>query len=116
MRNRWNTVYSASKYINIIGSMSEIYSYGSYMIAPKAYIHISFVTCSHAYCTQQACDLFIFMHLVVCPKPTGPGICVESCPVGVLCGPGMKCCSNGCGHVCTNATDCAVSVLWEHTI
>ena len=58
--------------------------------------------------------LFFFMYLVVCPKPTSFGICVESCPVGVLCGPGMKCCYNGCGHVCTKATDCAVSLLCEH--
>ena len=50
-------------------------------------------------------------NVVVCPKPTGFGICVELCPVGADCGPGMKCCSNGCGHVCMNATDCAVSVV-----
>ena len=73
----------------------------------------SFMT-SHLY--SPLVVLLVCFHVVVCPKPTGFGICVESCAAGLVCGPGMKCCSNGCGHVCTNATDCAVSVLWERTI
>ncbi|XP_042318261.1 actinia tenebrosa protease inhibitors-like [Sceloporus undulatus] len=35
-----------------------------------------------------------------CPKPQGLGICVEECAGDEFCGPGEKCCSNGCGHVC----------------
>ena len=36
----------------------------------------------------------------VCPKPTGPGICVELCSGDDDCPGKEKCCSNGCGHVC----------------
>ncbi|XP_038073191.1 keratin-associated protein 5-1-like isoform X2 [Patiria miniata] len=41
-----------------------------------------------------------------CPvKPLdGFGICSESCSVDVDCHGDMKCCSNGCGHVCMNPT------------
>ncbi|XP_050773714.1 WAP four-disulfide core domain protein 3-like isoform X2 [Gopherus flavomarginatus] len=35
-----------------------------------------------------------------CPRPQGPGICVERCQGDNSCPPGQKCCSNGCGHVC----------------
>ena len=37
----------------------------------------------------------------LCPKPSGPGICVEACSVDGDCKGAKKCCSNGCGHVCT---------------
>ncbi|XP_062977424.1 kunitz-type serine protease inhibitor B1-like [Elgaria multicarinata webbii] len=39
-----------------------------------------------------------------CPKPSGSGICVEECSSDASCGPGKKCCSNGCGHVCMKVT------------
>ncbi|KAJ7332283.1 hypothetical protein JRQ81_014463 [Phrynocephalus forsythii] len=39
-----------------------------------------------------------------CPKPSGAGICVEMCGSDDSCGPGERCCSNGCGHVCTKVT------------
>ncbi|CAO2644599.1 WAP four-disulfide core domain protein 18 (Fragment) [Lemmus lemmus] len=37
-----------------------------------------------------------------CPKlpPNTFGICVESCSGDDFCPGIMKCCSNGCGHVC----------------
>uniref|UniRef100_M3YU76 WAP domain-containing protein n=1 Tax=Mustela putorius furo TaxID=9669 RepID=M3YU76_MUSPF len=38
----------------------------------------------------------------VCPEvPEGVfGICAEMCSGDQSCPRGMKCCSNGCGHVC----------------
>uniref|UniRef100_A0A8C3XSL0 WAP domain-containing protein n=1 Tax=Chelydra serpentina TaxID=8475 RepID=A0A8C3XSL0_CHESE len=41
--------------------------------------------------------------LVLLPaiRPQGPGICLEECSGDDSCPPGQKCCSNGCGHVCT---------------
>ena len=38
----------------------------------------------------------------VCPDlPTGVlGTCVEMCSSDAGCDPGLKCCSNGCGHTC----------------
>lgn len=36
-----------------------------------------------------------------CPKP-GIGICVESCQTDASCQGSQKCCSNGCGRVCTD--------------
>uniref|UniRef100_A0A803TXK7 WAP domain-containing protein n=1 Tax=Anolis carolinensis TaxID=28377 RepID=A0A803TXK7_ANOCA len=39
-----------------------------------------------------------------CPKPQGPGLCVENCTSDKSCGPGEKCCSNGCGHDCVKVT------------
>ncbi|XP_016066156.1 PREDICTED: WAP four-disulfide core domain protein 18-like [Miniopterus natalensis] len=40
-----------------------------------------------------------------CPEvPKGTfGICIESCSGDGSCPKGMKCCSNGCGHVCKTA-------------
>ncbi|XP_025136891.1 WAP four-disulfide core domain protein 18 [Bubalus bubalis] len=40
-----------------------------------------------------------------CPEvPEGTvGICVEMCSGDDSCPEGMKCCSNGCGHVCKAA-------------
>ncbi|OWK14512.1 hypothetical protein Celaphus_00000681 [Cervus elaphus hippelaphus] len=40
-----------------------------------------------------------------CPElPKGTvGICVERCSGDDSCPVGMKCCSNGCGHVCKGA-------------
>ncbi|VDI58168.1 Hypothetical predicted protein, partial [Mytilus galloprovincialis] len=39
----------------------------------------------------------------MCPIPNGrPGICVEACGGDSNCPGYQKCCSNGCGHVCTN--------------
>ncbi|XP_021086759.1 WAP four-disulfide core domain protein 18-like isoform X2 [Mesocricetus auratus] len=37
-----------------------------------------------------------------CPKlpPDAVGICVEQCSGDGSCPGKMKCCSNGCGHVC----------------
>ncbi|XP_042299854.1 papilin-like, partial [Sceloporus undulatus] len=39
-----------------------------------------------------------------CPKPQGAGLCVENCGSNDVCGPGKKCCSNGCGHQCIKVT------------
>jgi hypothetical protein len=38
-----------------------------------------------------------------CPKPDPAqmGTCVESCSSDDDCDANLKCCSNGCGHVCT---------------
>uniref|UniRef100_A0A8C7Y6N0 WAP domain-containing protein n=1 Tax=Oryzias sinensis TaxID=183150 RepID=A0A8C7Y6N0_9TELE len=37
-----------------------------------------------------------------CPNTHGSvGACVEECTCDNDCGSGKKCCSNGCGHVCT---------------
>ncbi|CAC5390331.1 WFDC3 [Mytilus coruscus] len=38
----------------------------------------------------------------LCPIPSGAGICVERCSGDSNCPGFQKCCSNGCGHVCTN--------------
>uniref|UniRef100_A0A452HDY4 WAP domain-containing protein n=1 Tax=Gopherus agassizii TaxID=38772 RepID=A0A452HDY4_9SAUR len=38
----------------------------------------------------------------LCPEPQGKGICVERCREDEECPRGQKCCSNGCGHVCTS--------------
>ncbi|CAH6775817.1 Wfdc17 [Phodopus roborovskii] len=37
-----------------------------------------------------------------CPEllPNTAGICVEGCSGDEMCPGKMKCCSNGCGHVC----------------
>ncbi|XP_055464213.1 WAP four-disulfide core domain protein 18-like, partial [Psammomys obesus] len=37
-----------------------------------------------------------------CPElsPNTVGICVENCSGDDSCSEEMKCCSNGCGHVC----------------
>ena len=67
--------------------------------------------CNSCFCSaggQVGCTEIACVQKLVCPTPTGFGICVEDCAVGIDCGPGMKCCSNGCGHVCMNATDCAL--------
>jgi len=37
-----------------------------------------------------------------CPPAEGPGICVELCSSNDDCSNGQLCCSNGCGHVCTD--------------
>ncbi|XP_029767613.1 whey acidic protein-like [Terrapene carolina triunguis] len=37
-----------------------------------------------------------------CPEPQGKGLCVERCREDEECPRGQKCCSNGCGHVCTS--------------
>ena len=39
-----------------------------------------------------------------CPSPPegAAGICLEMCNVDTNCPGDLKCCSNGCGHVCTN--------------
>ena len=38
-----------------------------------------------------------------CPPPKGFGICVELCSDDSSCPRYQKCCSNGCGHVCTRS-------------
>jgi len=39
----------------------------------------------------------------ICPKADGIGICVEECSKHEDCqSKGQMCCSNGCGHVCTD--------------
>ena len=45
-----------------------------------------------------------------CPKPIGPGICVEMCSADDGCPIGEKCCSNGCGHVCMKAG------IWKYSL
>ncbi|KAK2181081.1 hypothetical protein NP493_413g02087 [Ridgeia piscesae] len=37
-----------------------------------------------------------------CPVATGPGDCVDECSHDQMCPSTQKCCSNGCGHVCTD--------------
>ncbi|XP_045207929.2 uncharacterized protein DDB_G0274171-like isoform X2 [Mercenaria mercenaria] len=37
----------------------------------------------------------------MCPKPKIPGICVLACTSDWNCPGSQKCCSNGCGRVCT---------------
>ena len=44
-------------------------------------------------------------------SPDRSGICAELCSSDDDCGAGQKCMSNGCGHTCTNAIDCSVSVV-----
>ncbi|XP_054565139.1 WAP four-disulfide core domain protein 18-like [Eptesicus fuscus] len=41
----------------------------------------------------------------ICPQvPKGTlGVCAEICSGDASCPKGMKCCSNGCGHVCKAA-------------
>uniref|UniRef100_A0A8C3IV45 Uncharacterized protein n=1 Tax=Chrysemys picta bellii TaxID=8478 RepID=A0A8C3IV45_CHRPI len=36
----------------------------------------------------------------VCPKITGPGICLHGCNSDSDCKEGQKCCFNGCGYTC----------------
>ncbi|XP_033097888.1 low-density lipoprotein receptor-related protein 4-like [Anneissia japonica] len=38
-----------------------------------------------------------------CPTPKGFGICVDMCTSDYSCTGSLKCCSNGCGHVCMEA-------------
>ncbi|XP_038066487.1 neurogenic locus notch homolog protein 1-like [Patiria miniata] len=45
-----------------------------------------------------------------CPPPTGAGICVEACSSDSSCPDRQKCCSNGCGHVCTTPVPVSVDV------
>uniref|UniRef100_A0A672FAB6 WAP domain-containing protein n=1 Tax=Salarias fasciatus TaxID=181472 RepID=A0A672FAB6_SALFA len=35
-----------------------------------------------------------------CPRPSGPGICIQACNHDYDCETDQKCCSNGCGNVC----------------
>ncbi|XP_067323241.1 chelonianin-like [Anolis sagrei] len=39
-----------------------------------------------------------------CPTIHGSGPCVDYCGSDDTCGPGQKCCSNGCGHTCMEVT------------
>ena len=52
-------------------------------------------------CTEIACP----PPSLICPPlpPDAIGICVELCSADDDCSEGEKCCSNGCGHVCTRA-------------
>ncbi|KAL8179832.1 UNVERIFIED_CONTAM: hypothetical protein K2H54_073336 [Gekko kuhli] len=69
---------------------------------------------------KTRCLLFLFVGLIfalcaqvppasaqgrrgICPRPQGPGICVERCRNDRDCGVRQKCCSNGCGRVCMKA-------------
>ncbi|XP_077688597.1 chelonianin [Eretmochelys imbricata] len=36
----------------------------------------------------------------VCPKTSGPGICLHGCDSDSDCKEGQKCCFNGCGYIC----------------
>ena len=59
--------------------------------------------------------MYVHICTVVCP-PVRPGqirICVERCSHDSDCNGDEKCCSNGCGHVCTTPVplDCSVSNL-----
>lgn len=36
-----------------------------------------------------------------CPMPGGGGTCLDLCSLDEECPWGHRCCSNGCGHVCT---------------
>ena len=52
----------------------------------------------------------VSFYIVICPPPfPGPGVCAELCSSDDDCELDEKCCSNGCGHQCTNGTLCAVS-------
>ncbi|KAM7038277.1 uncharacterized protein M8220_010386 [Acridotheres tristis] len=42
--------------------------------------------------------------LGVCPIPREGGTCLDLCNFDEECPWGHKCCSNGCGHVCTPAS------------
>ena len=46
---------------------------------------------------------------LVCPQPTGFGVCVESCSDDLPCENGQLCCSNGCGHACMAGVPGAVN-------
>ncbi|XP_059526462.1 WAP four-disulfide core domain protein 18-like isoform X2 [Myotis daubentonii] len=55
----------------------------------------------------------------LCPKlpKDAIGLCAEFCSGDESCPSGMKCCSNGCGHVCkpaihVNAVDDPVEEEW----
>ncbi|XP_067675714.1 spore coat protein SP87-like [Haliotis asinina] len=45
-----------------------------------------------------------------CPRVTGPGICITECETDFHCNNNMKCCSNGCGSVCTIPTAAVATV------
>nr|P00993.1 RecName: Full=Chelonianin; AltName: Full=Basic protease inhibitor; AltName: Full=RTPI [Caretta caretta] len=36
----------------------------------------------------------------VCPKTSGPGICLHGCDSDSDCKEGQKCCFDGCGYIC----------------
>uniref|UniRef100_A0A8C3IU29 WAP domain-containing protein n=1 Tax=Chrysemys picta bellii TaxID=8478 RepID=A0A8C3IU29_CHRPI len=55
------------------------------------------------YCLTAMCLFYVAGRPGICPKPKGPGPCVERCRGDYSCPPGRKCCSNGCGHVCMKA-------------
>ncbi|XP_074409514.1 WAP four-disulfide core domain protein 18-like [Zonotrichia albicollis] len=42
--------------------------------------------------------------LGVCPTPREGGTCLDLCDFDEQCPWGHKCCSNGCGHICTPAS------------
>ena len=46
-----------------------------------------------------------------CPAVTSPAPCVIECNSDDDCGGNLSCCFNGCGRVCTEQVQCAVSQL-----
>ena len=47
---------------------------------------------------------------LTCPNVTSPGICNIDCNDDGECDGNSLCCYNGCGHFCTVAVECAVSI------
>ncbi|XP_040605285.1 WAP four-disulfide core domain protein 18-like isoform X2 [Mesocricetus auratus] len=74
------------------------------MKAPTVLVLVALITIV----TEMPCALSSTKGLQrpgACPKlpPNTFGICVERCSGDDSCPEGMKCCSNGCGHVCKPA-------------
>ncbi|XP_024078433.1 chelonianin, partial [Terrapene carolina triunguis] len=47
----------------------------------------------------------------VCPKTTGPDICLHGCDSDSDCKEGQKCCFNGCGYTCVRVAPSGESPL-----
>ncbi|XP_046573231.1 neurogenic locus notch homolog protein 2-like [Haliotis rubra] len=71
------------------------------------------VSCEEPPCRREAVcvrDTTLTGKSGECPRVTGAGICITECETDFDCNGNRKCCSNGCGSVCTIPTAAVATV------